>query len=361
MKEETLNKVAKKLKESGEKGLSAKELAKGMGYTGSNESNAAYDYIYEARNYFGKDSIVKKKEGNEFRYYWSGSDNKQLFKKSRDLAEELSKEDSPVRTGGTDFTYKSEHDIFILVIAADWHIGEKHINYDALEDVCTKIGKYEEVKVIGLGDLISNNFSGASPKYSESSNFLDKNAQLDLLKYFFKKCGEDSLLRIYEGSHELRSKRADDFLVSKYLALEHNSEYGWYQEPFIIEMCDEEYKIYARHEPGSKSQYQPTRGLVKACLFDQAKLARDADILIGAHYHKPAKEKREVGGKMRLMLQTGCSVNFSHYAEDMGFVSESEGAIPCIVFRKDAEPLAFLNFSEALDLFKEKLTEEELK
>lgn len=353
MKEETLNEVAEIIQDVGEDGISAKELMMKMGIP---TLNTCYDYIYETRKHFGKDSIVKKKQDGEFRYFWSGSDNEELFKRSRDLAKELSKEESPVRSEGTDFTYESEEDILILVIAADWHIGEKNVNYDALDEVCTKIGSYEEVKIIGLGDLISNNFSGASPKYSESSNFLDKNAQLDLLNYFFKKCGDESILRLYEGSHELRSKRADDFLVSKYLALDHNSEYGWYQEPFIIGMPDKEYKIYARHHSGSSSQYQPTRGLIKACLFDQAKLARDADILIGAHYHRPAIEKRIVGGKMRLMLQTGCSVNFSHYAEDMGFVSESEGAIPCVVFRTNSEPIAFLDFYEALDLFEDELT-----
>lgn len=336
------------LKEVGRNGISAEDLALRMGSNSKDLNHAGWDYIYELKQRIPKlKSKIDKKwhaKTKEYRYYLVDIDKERLYRAATEMSEVLFTDVKPKE--GVDVILESNDDI-LIVIASDLHIGHPHSAYREIERAFKTIGEHDNIYLIGLGDLIDNSGNTHAPQGAE--NILDKNAQLSIIEYLFELLRDDSILRMYVGNHEIRSWKSDHFRIDKWLALNYGSSVGYFSEPFIIEIGGEQFNFFLRHKATGSSQFNPLHSCVRAVLFDNAKHARDADVIVTAHSHESAVGSWVVGGKMRYMIATDCMVEHDAYAEQVGYVSGSTLKMPAIYLRRGKEPMLYADFYEAIE------------
>lgn len=344
----TAEKVLKALKNNSD-GLTARQLAIECGSTAKDKKNAGYDYIYDAKKQMPEleHKISKQWIDDDigYKYILVDYDKGELYDSIAKTSEILKKANLPRE--GKEVLLESDEPI-LLVILSDLHLGHRFSCYKTIKDYAKIISEHDNVYVIGLGDLIDNSINVKAP--GNTVNLGSKNEQIDMIEHIFDLVGKDKILSLYSGNHEIRSWATDHFLPNKWLALRYQSKFGYFAEPFIIEIGDKKWEFFCRHKPSSKgSMYNPLHPNVKAPLFDGSELARDADIVITAHYHKPAKGSWNVGGKRRFMLSTSSMVDFDEFAEKCGYVSGINTDMPGIYLREDKEPKMYFDFRDVID------------
>jgi len=338
------DRVKEVLVDSGERGCTALELAEELGL--EEKAKAGWNVVYRARQKYDEwdEHITKQRIDGETRYVWKGMEKDKLYESVKNLSEEIKKGKKPKREG-TDVLLETGKDKILLVFGSDFHLGSQFVDYDGVEKVMEDIGQHDNVYFVGLGDMIDNSVISHSPKGTH--NLVDKNEQLDLLEHLFNLAGMDSILRLYEGNHELRSFMTDRFLPMKWEAIQQESDYGAYMNPFIVSMPDREWKFFCRHKPKYSSQYNPIHGCVRAPMYYMGRLAKDADIIVMAHTHRMGLGQWETAGKWRYMLSCGSQVEFSHYAERTGFASGKD-TVPAVLLRTDRKPQMFKDYKNAI-------------
>lgn len=341
------NRVRKVLKKH-KNGITAEKLAVELDRDSKNMAKSGRSAVYEAKQADPKlETKIKKRwdPTNEcYRYYLQEVDVKALYN-SVSKTSEILKGDMPIRDGSIDVLLEVDEPILVVIIS-DLHLGHMYTDYQAIKQVFDDIKPYENIYIVGLGDLIDNSLNTHAPQGAE--NLIDKNDQLDLIEYLFEKV-KDRIIVLYEGNHELRSWISDHFLPNSWLALRHKTNYGFYAEPFIVDVNGEKYQFFCRHKPTGKSQYHPLHAGIKSCIFSGAELARNADIIITAHTHTPGIGNFSVGGKMRYIVSTGAMVEFDDYAERVGYVSGVHKSTPAIYLDGENPPELFIDYKVALN------------
>jgi len=339
--------VVRLLRIAGRSGISAEELALKLGTDSSDLNHYGRNAIYEAKQQ------IPQLEGKIQRVYIENIGYKYyLAEVNRDaLYDSICNTSEILRNGlghnreGVEVIYEADEPMIILFLS-DLHLGHKYCDYGLVKSVFDKISKYKNVFIVGLGDLIDNSLNALSP--TGTMNLCDKDEQLSLIQYLFDKIDKRQILRMYEGNHELRSFISDRFLVSKWISLQYTTSYGFFGDPFIIEIGKKKWTFFCRHKPIGRSLHNPLYGCAKGALHDLAELARDADILVTAHTHTPGIGQWVVGGKMRYMISTAAPVDFDEYAERVGYVSGCYKNIPAVYLRENEEPQMFWNYEDAL-------------
>lgn len=336
--------VVKVLRESPK---TSKELAIQLDSDANDLQHAGWNYIHRAKR---EDPTLESKISKRWvdgvaKYYITSVDNERLYDAVAETSDTLYEGTDPRE--GVDIAHEREEDM-LLVIVSDLHIGHKYVAYKQIKRDFEKMAEYpDKLKIVGLGDLIDNSQNTHAPQGSQ--NLVDKNEQLDMVQHLFSILDEDQILRLYEGNHEIRSWISDHFLPNKWLALQEKSGYGYFAEPFIIDINGKKWKLYMRHKAVGSSQYNNIHNCVRTCLFDGSELARDADIIVTAHAHQPGRGVWVVGGKKRWMMSTPCMVRFDDYAERKGWTSGQEMGIPAIYLSDDREPIMYDDFSQGID------------
>lgn len=333
-------------------GLTAEQLANELGRNSKDMAKSGHSAVYEAKKNNNKleEKIDKKWISDEecYKYFVKGIDREALYDSIAKTSEIL-RRDVPKRDG-VDVVLETDEPV-MLVVLTDLHLGHKYSAYDRIKRACKELSDYDNVYFIGLGDLIDNSLNTHAPQGAQ--NLSDKNQQLEMVKHLFLDVmGSEKILRLYEGNHEIRSWISDHFLPSKWMALQYSSSYGYFAEPFIIEIGDKKWQFFMRHKATGNSQYDPVHNCVRTCLFDGAKLARDADIVVTAHEHIPGIGQWVVGGKMRWMMSTPCMVDFDDYAERVGYVSGADTNIPAIYLRENEDPVIKLDYKDIINDYK---------
>jgi len=348
MKEDTLRKVKKALQD----GVTPKELAIRLGSNAEDLSGAGHDYVYHAKkedpSLEGKIS-KRKVDSGEYKYFLKGYDKGELYDSIAETSEILKKEIKPKE--GKEVLLESDENI-LVVIMSDLHLGHEYACYKEIKEAAKKIAKYEKVYVIGLGDLIDNSANAHAP--SGVMNLMGKSGQTDMIEHILDIL-DDSTLILYTGNHEYRSKSSDDMLLNKFWALKYDAKFGYFAQPFIIEIGDKEWEWFCRHKAKGKSKYNPVHQAANSALFDGAEYARDSDIIVTAHTHEPGYASWNVGGKRRYMLSCASMVDFDEYAERKGYVSGIHTDFPAIYLTEDDEPEMFLDFENAINKYEDEL------
>lgn len=329
-------------------GLTAEELATALGRSSRNMAKSGHSAVYEAKQNMPRleERIDKKwiSEKECYKYFIKGIDREALYDSIAKTSEIL-RQDVP-RRDGVDVILEADEPI-LLIVLSDLHLGHKYSAYNEIKRACKELSHYDNVYFVGLGDLIDNSLNTHAPQGAQ--NLSDKDEQIEMVKHLFLDViGKEKILRLYEGNHEIRSWISDHFLPSKWMALQYSSSYGYFSEPFIIEVGDKKWQFFMRHKAPGHSQYNPVHNCVRACLFDSAVFARNADIIVTAHSHEPGIGQWIVGGKKRWMLATPCMVDFDDYAERVGYVSGFDTGIPAIYLREDREPVVEDDYKKIL-------------
>lgn len=349
----TDDKVIEALKKAGKKGLTATELARTLNSNASDLRNAGYDYIYDAKRKNPKlgNKISKQwfPEEEKYRYIITGYDKGELYDSIAQTSEILKKELKP--KDGKEVILESDEPV-LIVILSDLHLGHEYACYKEIKEAAQKISKYNNVYCIGLGDLIDNSSNAYSPK--GVMNLMGKNGQTDMIEHILEII-QDSSLIFFTGNHEYRSKRTDDMLLNKFWAMRYHSKFGYFAQPFIIEVNGRKYEWFARHKAKGRSKYNPIHQCANSVIFDGAEYARDADIIVTAHTHEPGYGSWNVGGKRRYMLSCSAMVDFDEYAERQGYVSGLDTNFPAIYLTGDDEPEMFLDFNKAVSKYEDNL------
>lgn len=353
MRDETFKKVIDVLKEANKNGITAEELARKVGSNASDLRNAGYDYIYDAKR---EDPDLKSKiskrwfeEEEEYRYVLTGYDKSELYDSIAETSQILKKELKPKE--GKEVVLETDEPA-LIVFLTDLHLGHEYACYKEIKEAAKAISKYDNVYVIGLGDLIDNSDNAYAPK--GVMNLMSKSGQTDMIEHIFEII-EDSTLMLFTGNHEYRSKKSDDFLLNKFWSLKYHSSFGYFAEPFIMEVGDEKYEFFCRHKATGRSQYSPVRAAQKSALFDGAEYGRDADILVSAHSHEPGWGTWSVGGKRRYMMSCPAMVDFDEYGERKGHITGVYTNFAGIYLTEEYEPEHFYDFTNALDKYEEEL------
>lgn len=339
--------VVKALKEAGRAGLTAEDLAKSVGSQAKDLAHAGRNFVYEARQ---EDPTLETKidkqwipHDEEYRYYLVGIDSERLYDSIAETSDTLKQGLKPRE--GVDVILENDEPV-LLVIVSDLHLGHKYACYKQIKQAFKTINKYDNVYLIGLGDLIDNSFNTHAPQGSQ--NLIDKNEQISLVEHLFSLVHKSKILRLYEGNHEIRSWISDHFLPTKWLAMNYSKSYGYFSDPFIIEIGQKKWEFFMRHKAGGSSQYNNVHNCVRAPLFEGAEFARNADIIVTAHAHRPGQGRWKVGGKKRHMLACASMVDYDDYAERIGYVSGKDLGLPAIYLREDREPLIYDDYMQAI-------------
>jgi len=313
-------------------GITAEQIAEQIGI----KQKRVVDTLSELRR-LGIDINRKRRGARSVYTYWlavdledqparyAGTDGEALWKSTKAVSEVLTQRariEAP--------TFKFNRVIGIVAIA-DLHIGHPHLNYDAVDHLIDQIAKTPDLYVIALGDLIDNSVNALAPR--GALNIVDKQAQLEMVEYRFKKI-KDRVLWLSEGNHELRSYLSDHFYPTKYLSEQFDAFYGRNGSAFYVEMPCRKLKFYCRHKAHGYSQYNPFQPNTRCILFDTADDAQDADAVITAHKHVSGIANYKVAGKDRYMAVCGTGILYDSYADRIG-LSSGMSSFPVFVIRPD--------------------------
>jgi len=233
-----------------------------------------------------------------------------------------------------------------VVFGGDFHLGHTHCNYDLVKYFFETLRDTPNLYTVLLGDVIDNSVNAYSPK--GTTNIVDKFGQMKLAEHLlFEIGGADKILYMIEGNHEMRSYLSDHFRVCDWLASEHSNRYGGYGKPFTINHGERDYLVFCRHKAKGSSQYNPLHSCIRAILFEYSEYARDADIVVTAHKHESAVAMYDVGGKERVMVAIGNSINRDDFAERVGFLSGVDD-YPVVVFYPDGHVQVFRHFNDGV-------------
>lgn len=349
----TSKKVIKALKDAGNKGLTASELAKKVGSGAKDLNGAGHDYIYHAKK--DKPELKSKisrqyfDEEEEYRYILTDYDKGELYDAIAETSEILKKDIKPKE--GKEVLLDQDENA-LIVIMSDLHLGHEYACYKEIKEAAKLINQYDNVYIIGLGDLIDNSANAHAP--SGVMNLMGKSGQTDMIEHIFEILGGNVLI-LYTGNHEYRSKSSDDMLLNKFWSLKYDASFGYFAQPFIIKIGDKNWEWFCRHKAKGRSKYNPLHQCANSVIFDGAEYARDADIIVTAHTHEPGYGSWNVGGKRRYMLSCSAMVDFDEYAERKGYVSGIDTKMPAIYLTEDDEPEMFLDFKNAIDKYEEEL------
>lgn len=233
-----------------------------------------------------------------------------------------------------------------VVFGGDFHLGHTHTNYDLVHTYFKTIKEVPNLFTVLMGDIIDNSVNAYSPK--GTTNIVDKYGQMRLVEHLLYSVGDGGkILYMIEGNHEMRSYLSDHFRVCDWLCGEHNNRYGGYGKPFTIQHGEHSYKVFVRHHAKGHSQYNPLHACIRAILFEYSEYARDADIVATAHKHESAVARYNVGGKERMLLAIGNSVNWDDYAERSGFLTGID-EYPVVVFYPGGKANIFRHFNDGV-------------
>jgi hypothetical protein len=236
----------------------------------------------------------------------------------------------------------------LIVWVEDLHLGHRHTQYDAIKHMMEKIAGIDGVYIIAAGDIISASTSVLAP--NGAMDLVPTGEQMRIADEIFGPL-KGRVLCVLDGNHEMRVWRGDQIRIGRQWAKDWDAIYGQYDSLIRLSFDGgKDLNIYTRHKAKGNSQYNPLHPCIRSVLFDNADVARNADVIVVAHQHETAAGFWKVGGKQRIMLRPACMVKYDDYAAT--FTTSGPGPLPGVIFWPDGKMLPARNFYDLIDYLK---------
>ncbi len=215
---------------------------------------------------------------------------------------------------------------------SDWHIGDKHCDFDAIKQQIAYVKDNKNVYAICNGDLMNNaTKASVSDCYAESIPPMEQLQNLcDLLEPI-----KDKILILTQGNHEARTYRADGIDLTALLSRQLGIYDRYAREGGVLflrvghsnnhakdrQIC---YTLYCTHGSGGGRK----EGSKAIRLADMASII-DTDIYIHSHTHLPMVMKQNfyridtcnsaVAEITKLFVNTSAQLKYGGYGQTYEF------------------------------------------
>ena len=233
-----------------------------------------------------------------------------------------------------------------VCLSADWHMGSATVDYQSLQNSFETILNTDRVYIITIGDLIDNfrSFRSLQPILSQVISPKEQKTILSsILQEFFDK---KKWIAACWGNHDIeRDERLYGESTIKDLLAEKLVYFNGKGTLNLI-VGEQKYVIRMSHQFKGNSIYNPNHSMNRELKWNTPY----ADLIVGAHKHKPAIQSFYEYGKRKALIQVGT------FQTDDGFSKRwwSKGVIgvPTVVFRADRhEVFVYPSLNELLEKF----------
>ena len=240
-------------------------------------------------------------------------------KATRDMLERGFKE--PIR-----IKIKESKPIAIGAIS-DEHIGGV-CEYDAMKETARIVKETEGFFSIHAGDGMDNHIKIFSAVLASD---MKPSKQLALYEHYLSMFGEESILCLLSGNHDLWTKKVAGIDCIKALAASKKILYHPEELRLIIELGDQEYRFLVRHKARFNSVFNKAHSHAQNWRLGDWNF----DVAIFAHTHSHVCSSFDGHGLPRWAMRPASFQVYSSYAEEEGFHGTRDVRCPAVILYPD--------------------------
>jgi hypothetical protein len=226
----------------------------------------------------------------------------------------------------------------------DWHLGSQGITYESFERDKRDLLSVDGAYFIGMGDYKENQkptlIASGTHEQIATTDLQDK-----LVMQFMTEL-KDKALALVRGCHDDWDKRVNNYDFVAHLCSKNVADCVnlWHGGEINIKLCNEEYKINARHKSAGNSQLNTTNAQRR--LLDEKGIA---DVFAVAHLHYPDLHQTNRHGRDVTYVRSGSYKKYDEYGQKLNGYSGKEG-VPLLVYLPDRhEVIPFKNLQRGLE------------
>lgn len=251
-------------------------------------------------------------------------------------------------TDKVDIDIKTPHKWFAVQPWGDFHIGSHGCDYDMVEELIAGPIRYDNLKVITLGNFGDFFTPLGGPKDGAQGDVMNVQTQLFAVKKFLHENQENILASVNEPDHGDWIYRASGIDVYEFLGKDLNIPLVTAGGSVKLHFGDVVYDIMPFHKIAKfKSAFNLTHGHKRAL-----ELHRDADVVMAGHTHKPDFEWAFRNGHEVALIQMGtCETKEtgSMYGKKEGFLGPVQSIYPVLLLNTEQKEMIIVkNVAQAV-------------